>query len=84
MGDAIGVFMLESGGTRIADNASKRKYVTSAGNGSFAPADGSAVIYYPADQRGVDFIAYYPYAGAMQGFAYPVDVSDQTTQAKRR
>ena len=79
--DAIGVFMLESGETALADNASNRRYVTSAGNGSFAPANEDAAIYYPADRRGVDFIAYYPYAGTLQGFEYPVNVSDQTSQA---
>ena len=80
--DAIGVFMLESGETAVADNASNRRYVTSGGDGSFAPANGDAVIYYPADRRGVDFIAYYPYAGTLQEFKYPVDVKDQTCQAK--
>jgi hypothetical protein len=80
-GDAIGVFMLERGGTGIADNTSNRKYITAAGNGSFVHANGEA-IYYPADGRRVEFIAYYPYAGAIQGFAYPVDVSSQTKQAK--
>ena len=79
--DAIGVFMLESGETAVADNASNRRYVTSGGDGSFAPANGDAVIYYPADRRGVDFIAYYPYTVDMAGFEYPVDVSNQTDQA---
>jgi hypothetical protein len=81
-GDAIGAFMLESGGTGIADNASNRQYVSASGNGSFTPASEGDTIYYPADQRRVDFIAYYPYASGLQGFAYPVDVSDQTNQAK--
>jgi hypothetical protein len=81
--DAIGIFMLENGGAGIADNASNRKYVISdAENGSFDPANEAATIYYPADGRNVGFIAYYPYASALQGFAYPVDVSDQTSQAK--
>jgi hypothetical protein len=81
--DAIGIFMLERGGTGIVDSAANRQYsVSDAANGSFAPANRDATIYYPANQQGVDFIAYYPYASALQGFAYPVDVSDQTSQAK--
>jgi hypothetical protein len=76
-GDAIGISMLESGGTEIADYASNRQYVTEEGNGSFAPASGVEAI---SVKRKVDFIAYYPYTGGMDGFNYPVDVSSQTNQ----
>jgi hypothetical protein len=75
-GDAIGVSMLERGGTGIADSASNRKFVTS-GSGAFAPASGAEAI---SVNRQVDFIAYYPYTGGLKGFQYPVDVSSQTNQ----
>jgi hypothetical protein len=74
--------MLESGKTQTADGASNRKYVTSTGSGSFAPANGGEAVYYPEGGRGADFIAYYPYSADMEGFSYPVDVGNQSNQAE--
>jgi hypothetical protein len=76
-GDAIGVFMLEREGSGIVGDASNRKFVSDTGNGVFDPAKGVEKI---SVQEPVNFTAYYPYTGAMDGFSYPVDVSAQANQ----
>lgn len=57
--DAIGIFMVKSGTTEIAESATNRQYTTPA-SGTFTAATGNE-IYYPMNGSTVDFIAYYPY-----------------------
>jgi hypothetical protein len=59
--DAIGIFMVETGTTTIAENAVNKQYTTSSGNGSFTAATLADEIFYPMDNSDVNFIAYYPY-----------------------
>lgn len=79
--DGIGIYMLEHGTKTVADGASNRKYVTTAGDGKFTPAGAEQTIYFPlsADEK-VDFIAYCPQTD-LTGDVYKVDVSDQKNPA---
>lgn len=75
-GDAIGLFMLSSGGT-LDHNAlaSNVKYVSN-GTVSFTnPSDNKT--FYPFNSENVDFIAYYPYQESINNFMYEIDVSIQ-------
>lgn len=54
-------------------------YITKSGNGYFTGLNTS--MNYPEDGSAVDFIAYYPYNEQVSDYkAYPVDLSNQTTQ----
>lgn len=77
--DAIGVYMLKTTTSDIAESAENKKYVTS-GNGVFA-ATGTDAIYYPVDAtQKVDFVAYYPHS-TITNFLYPINVATQSSQA---
>lgn len=85
-GDAVGIFMLTTGGTMpdgILADADNKKYNVTPATGALLPADG-APVYYP-HQAAVDFIAYYPYGeeGAGAGkvttsYRYEVSLADQS------
>ena len=79
--DGIGIYMLEHGMKTVTDDATNRKYVTTAGDGKFTPAGTEQTIYFPlnADEK-VDFIAYYPQTDLTDDI-YKVDVSDQKAPA---
>lgn len=77
--DAIGIYMLKSGTTDIAESAANRRYTTAAGDGRFSAADAAASIYYPIDGSKVDFLAYYPHsASGVADGKYALDLSDQS------
>lgn len=76
--DAIGIFMLDG---LTADTYSNTAYTTAEGNGTFAPQVGGTTIYLPVDGSARDFVAYYPYQGAMSGSTYAIDLSDQKNQS---
>lgn len=77
--DAIGVFMLDTAKTNTL--ASNYKYVTTAGNGVFAPA--GSVLNFPKDGSKVSFIAYYPYAESITSLdSYPINTADQSSLEK--
>lgn len=78
--DEIGIFMLETGTTDVADNTTNRKYTTVSGDGSFS-ASSDDLIYYPEDGSKVDFIAYYPHQPSITTLGdYVVNVADQSDQ----
>jgi hypothetical protein len=80
--DAIGVFMVNHGTTNVRGDATNRKYVTAAGNGTFAADGAGNTIYYPVNGDKVDFITYYPYQSSITTLGnYPVNVATQTTPA---
>lgn len=80
-GDGIGIYMLESGTLAPVDNATNRRYVSTAGDGKFTPATEDQTIYFPLDENNkVDFIAYYPQA-TLTGNTYEVDVTNQSNPA---
>jgi hypothetical protein len=86
--DHIGIFMSRAGAggdsanpaDLLADNV---RYRATPGNhartASFAPADATRTIYYPAgDGAAVDFTAYYPYGKLIDG-KLQIDLNEQTT-----
>lgn len=76
-GDAIGIYMFDTGGTAVTAGAENRRYVVSnIAQGAFAPAV-DATIYFPVDGSGVDLIAYYPQK-ALLANSYRVSVGSQT------
>lgn len=83
-GDEIGIFMVKHGTLNIAEMVENKKYTTATSNGIFTPVTGNE-IYYPMDNSGVDFIAYYPHeAGAQLATDLPVEIAttqDDATQA---
>ncbi len=81
--DAIGIYMVAAGtplssGNVLTKNA---KYVTSSGDGSFLPATNADKITFPIDGSGVNYISYYPYKTINSSLSYPVNVTDQSSQA---
>lgn len=73
--DVIGVFMLANSDKNVLDT--NIPYVTSKGDGYFVSQN--SPIYYPDGP--VDFIAYYPYSGAINDHTnYLIDLSNQTKQ----
>jgi hypothetical protein len=82
--DAIGVFMVNNGGTTVRNEETNKKYVTSAGGitGNFAAAGSADTVYYPINGDKVDFIAYYPYQSSITSLGdYSVNVATQTDPA---
>lgn len=76
--DVIGIFMVDNTGTLASNHA----YETTAGDGSFAPADDQQTIWFPIadDAPKVDFIAYYPWSAHQVGFTYNINVYSQSDQ----
>jgi hypothetical protein len=80
--DAIGVFMVDNGTVNVRNSEANKKYVTTAGDGTFTPATSTDTVYYPINGDKVDFIACYPYASSIASLgAYPVNVADQSNPA---
>lgn len=81
-GDAIGIYMTTAGASlttgSIVDNANNIKHTTP-GDGVFSAA--TTGIKFPTSGS-VDFIAYYPYQTSITGYAYPINVADQSDLAK--
>ena len=77
VGDAIGLFMKNAGSTlaqpALSENA---KYITT-GSSSFAAATENDKIYFPFNEKKVDFISYHPYTTSLSGLNYVIDVSNQ-------
>lgn len=79
-GDAIGIYMVENGGTTVSGSASNVRYTTAGGDGTNPiPFTSTTPISYPASGSSVDFIAYHPHS-ALTGYSYSVDVSNQASQ----
>jgi hypothetical protein len=80
-GDAIGLFMIRSGDAlNEAALVQNVKYVTSGGV-NFLPENESERILFPFNVSDVDIIGYHPFTTAIDGFMFPVDVSDQSNQS---
>ena len=76
--DAIGIFAVPVTG---AEEYANRQYTIAAATlGTFTPATADQTIYLPVDGSGRDFVAYYPYDGAMSGSTYAINLTDQTRQ----
>ncbi len=81
--DAIGITMVQPGTSTVVEEYSHRHYVTSNGQGDFAPATDVATIYFPHDGSQVGFKAYYPYLSTLESdMIYPVNVSNQNALAQ--
>ena len=78
--DAIGLFMMNSG-VSLDESALARnvKYISS-GSKYFTNSTKSK-IYFPLNKDKVDFIAYYPFNENLNGFFYPIDLSNQICQS---
>lgn len=80
--DAIGVYMVKAGqplnSSRIRENV---KYVTT-GTSAFKPENEAEEITLPFDGTDVDFIGYYPYQTVIENYLFPIDLSNQSVQAK--
>ncbi len=76
-GDAIGIFMLPAGEGLEESLCDNVKHVHAQG-GTFTVEDVQDALFYPADGSKVDFVAYYPFTGSLQGGVYPIDLTDQS------
>ena len=77
--DAIGVTLFEAGTSNtVLDNPNAGKYITSEGNGAFAPIDKANTIYYPTQNKKADIVAFYPYTNLGADLKVPVNVVNQT------
>lgn len=73
--------MVGHGAADVVGENTNVKYTAAQAGASTAFTAAGAAIYFPMDEaRKVDFIAYHPYNAAVSGFAYPVDLSEQTPQ----
>lgn len=77
--DAIGVLLLKAGSAAPAEDGVNYKYVTTTGDGAFAPSDKENTAWYPKDGSEVDLLAYYPYTTQLNAssLSLPVDVKKQ-------
>lgn len=84
-GDEIGISMVVSGTTDIAERANNQQYTTVDGTQAFTPVMHHE-IYYPMDNTAVDFIAYYPYANGASFFRdLKVEIAtNQTDETQRK
>lgn len=79
--EQIGIYMVENGGTTVAEGAENRKYTTTS-TGATATFTSTTPIYYPVDvTQKVDFIAYHPYSGSISSYIYPVNTTTQSSQS---
>ncbi len=81
-GDAIGVYMIPSGGSLSSSALRGNVKYTTTGSSSFAPASEKDEIAFPFNGSDVDFIGYYPYREDLSNYSYPVNVNDQNSQAR--
>jgi len=83
--DRVGVFMLASGDDAFPALANNCEYFATAsgGNTALLPASSGQTIYYPMDDSGVTFMAYYPYTSSLgddeTNPVYAVDLTDQSS-----
>ncbi|MEL5895414.1 fimbrillin family protein [Bacteroides sp. GD17] len=86
--DAIGIYMVRAGQAFLPENISEEaenvRYVVDGSIPNAFVPDGTA-IYYPMDNSGVDFYAYYPQGTVGQEastahYLYAIDVATQTDQ----
>lgn len=78
VGDAIGIYMFDTGGTTVTAGAENRRYVVSnTAQGVFVPAV-DATIYFPVNASEVDLIAYYPQKALLDN-SFRVSVGNQTS-----
>lgn len=81
-GDAIGIFMLNTGTTTV-DTYVNNSYTTT-GNGAFTPSAVYQTVYLPTDGSERDFIAYYPYRSNISSGEnkniYAIDLTQQNPQ----
>lgn len=79
-GDAVGLFMLRSGGTLpddlLAGMNNTRYEIADPEQGTLTSTE---TIYYPLDVERVDLVAYAPYNASQTGGTCEVNVSNQTT-----
>lgn len=77
-GDKIGVFAINSGASlqtsSIVEDYANLAFSTT-GDGVFH-AEGKS-IYYPEDNKAMDFISYYPYKANLTNCQYPIDINEQ-------
>ncbi|MDI9604533.1 MAG: fimbrillin family protein [Bacteroidota bacterium] len=81
-GDAIGVYMIPSGGSLSASVLRDNVKYSTTGNSSFTPANEKEQIIFPFDGSDVDFIGYHPYRDNISNHSYPVNVSNQSSQSQ--
>ena len=60
-GDAIGIYMIPSGGSLSASVLRNNVKYSTTGSSSFTPANEKEQIIFPFDGSNVDFIGYHPY-----------------------
>lgn len=78
--ESIGIYMVDNGGTTVAEGATNKLYTTTS-TGVAATFSSFTPIYYPVDAtQKVDFIAYHPHA-AVTDYLYNVNVVTQTSQS---
>ena len=77
--DKIGIYMLQSGSSEIAEQAGNRKYKPNVSDNTLLPDGAEQTIYYPEDGSAVNFMAYYPFR-ELSETVYSIDVSDQSQQ----
>ncbi len=84
-GDAIGVFMVNTGTPTVIDGCANKKYTTTAGDGNFSAATTADQIYYPTDGAEVDFVAYYPHQSGwtILGAFNPISIQTVQTTANQ-
>jgi len=76
-GDQVGIYMTASGSNTIATYANIL-YTAESSTPTTAFKAQETEIHYPTDESPVDFIAYYPYSEEVNGFMYPIRISDQS------
>lgn len=79
--EAIGIYMVNTGLTTIAENAENIEYTTTS-TGTAATFTSTTPIYYPVDAtQKVDFIAYHPHSASVNSYVYAVNTATQTNQS---
>lgn len=76
-GDEIGIYMLQAGTEAVA-GYSNVPYRADAAAQTTAFLPVAEAISYPEMGDAVDFMAYYPYSGAIEGGIYPIQLANQS------
>ncbi|MCD8182244.1 MAG: fimbrillin family protein [Bacteroides sp.] len=76
-GDAVGIVLLNPDTATPLSGKTVYKYTTATADPHFLPADETNTVYFPADGKSAEVLAFCPYREIGDGLVIPVSTADQ-------